>query len=97
MEGSWERSIIGFQSDDYRLFNIYMDGQDTTLLGVRYANNVRGIGGWATAANMYTFEFAASVSGDTWTFAACSRLFHSASGTHGTLENMTVTGIVGVL
>lgn len=97
--GSWKSGKITVPNTaDYSLFKIQMDGQGTTVLGIRYGEHIRGIGGYAGDADEATiYQFTATISGNTWTFKQCHSFKHNTSGNHGSATARTVTSIRGVV
>lgn len=97
--GSWKSGTITVPNTaDYSLFKIQMDGQGTTVLGIRYGEHVRGIGGYAGDADEATiYQFTATYSGNTWTFKQCHSFKHNVSSSHGSATARTVSSIRGVV
>lgn len=97
--GSWASGTVTVpNSADYVLFQIGMDGQGTSILGIRYGEHVRGIGGYSgDAGEVTTYHFTATRSGNTWTFKRCNSFKHTAGGSHGSATKRTVTTIRGLI
>lgn len=93
--GSWNAGeIYVSDTDKYVLYKITMSGMGTTVLAMRHANFIRGIGGYSTATpTIMSYQFAATIDGDYWTFVACNELTHS----NNTIKNCTVTSIEGII
>jgi hypothetical protein len=85
-------------SSAYTMFLIRMEGQGTVIPAFKYEPHIRGMGGYSSnTPTINSYQFAATVSGDTWTFVACNNFTHNPSGSHGTLNNRKVTSIIGVI
>ena len=93
--GSWNVGEITVpDTSKYLLYKISMYGMGTAILAIRNGNHIRGIGGYATAAgNILSYHFAATISGDTWTFVACKEIRHNDN----VMNDATVTGIAGLI
>ena len=103
--GNWSAGELGVTgSSKYRLYLITTVGrsdgstQGTTILAIRNGNYIRGIGGYENGTPTdYTYHFAATVNGDTWTFVGAGYMYHSASGSHSARTLLAVSKIEGVM
>lgn len=97
-DGSWSSGNITVpNTSKYIVFKVNMSGQGTSILAVKTGNYIRGIGGYATAApTISIYHFAATFSGNTWTFVNCLSLNHVPSGSHEKATSRTVSTIIGL-
>ena len=103
--GNWSAGELGVTgSSKYRLYLITTVGrsdgstQGTIILAIRNGNYIRGIGGYENGTPTdYTYHFAATVNGDTWTFVGAGYMYHSASGNHSARTLLAVSKIEGVM
>lgn len=101
-KGSWNSGTIKVTgTEKYTMYLIDMDGKATLIPVFRDASSIRGLGGYSSSSPAVTsYQFGATVSGENWTWVGCTGLYHAQkgvdSGIHGTLENMTVSRIIGV-
>ena len=95
--GSWSKdSITITDADHYRLFLVILSGKDTVIPVVQYNGVLRGSNGYPYSTETYTtYEFAATVSGSTYTFVRCGQRDHTASG-HGSWAACTVSKIIAI-
>lgn len=97
--GTWESgSITVPDTDKYTMFIIIMDGMGTVIPAFKNATYIRGIGGYTTnTPTTQTYQFAATISGNTWTFVACNAMEHKNGGSHSANSVRTVSKIIGFI
>lgn len=97
-EGSWESGDLTVENaDKFKLFQILMSGQGTTILAARTSQHIRGIGGYATAApKIYTYHFSATVAENTWSLVSCNSMVHNPGSSHDEANGKIVTSIYGL-
>lgn len=97
-EGSWESGDLTVENaDKFKLFQILMSGQGTTILAARTNQHIRGIGGHATAApKIYTYHFTATVAENTWSLVSCNSMVHNPGSSHDEANGKTVASIYGL-
>lgn len=94
--GTWSSgSITVPNTDKYRLFQITMSGQGTTVLAMKNGTYIRGIGGYSSGSSIINYYFSATISGNTWTFVSCESLNQTSSNASPT--DVAVTSIVGII
>ncbi len=93
--GSWSSGTITVPgSDQYSIFKISMQGQGTTILAAKQAQYVRGGNSYSSdTPSVVFYHFAATFSGEKWTFVACNS---NALGSTS-LNKITVTEIWGIV
>lgn len=97
--GSWESGTLTVaDTDKYNLFMLWMSGSGTSILAVKHGTHIRGIGGYSSAAkSIIYYQFAATVSGNTWTHVACNAMNHLPGSAHGELsESITISAVYGL-
>lgn len=97
--GSWSSGTITVSNTTkYSVYSISISGQGASILAIRKATHIRGIGGYSSATpTITTLHFTATVSGDEWTFVAANGFSHIPSGAHGELiSGLVINGIVGL-
>lgn len=97
--GTWDSgSITVPDTDKYTMFLIQMKDQGTVVPAFKLRTYIRGMGGYASdTPSITSYQFAATFSGNTWTFVACNSMTHTGSGNHSAKTNRTVVSIVGLI
>lgn len=95
--GSWASGSIKIEGlKNYKHFDIYLSGKGTVIPATLNGTYLRGAGSYPYSAEVMTsYEFAATVSGETATLVLCVQRDHTESG-HGSFGACTVTRIEGV-
>ncbi|MBQ8617664.1 MAG: hypothetical protein IJ418_09130 [Clostridia bacterium] len=96
--GSWSSGTITVPNTaNYSVFIIEMQGQGTVVPAIKNSTFIRGVGGYSSASpTITTYHFAATFSGDVWTFVACNSFQHTPGGNHGSRGDNIVTTIRGL-
>ena len=98
--GSWSSgSITVPNTSDYTMFLIGVSGHGTWIPAFEQDENyVRGMGGYVNATPTdYSYQFGATLSGNTWTYVYSDYLYHGSGSTHGTRSKTTISSIWGVI
>jgi len=99
--GNWNSGAITIPDfGKYSGFIITMVAQGTTIPVYRAPNSthMRGVGGYSSATpSIVTYQFTATVSGETLNFVACNSITHTVSGSHSAATNYVVGSIYGVV
>ena len=87
---------------DYRLYAIYMSGQGSVILGLRYAEDyIRGIGGYANNNNTnFTYHFGGTIGTDKKSInvISCNYIYHNGSSNHSANNTgLTITEMCGIV
>ena len=97
-EGNWEvGDIIVPEIGDYRFFLIILDGKGTAIPAVKQGKYLRGAGSYPYSDDIMTsYEFAATISGETCTLVRCVSRDHKSSGhtNNGTCKVSSIIGLV---
>lgn len=93
--GTWSSGTISVPgSSEYGLFQIRLSGQGTTIPVLKYGQHLRGMGGYSSATpTIITYQFTATISGDTWTFVACNSENHSTNA----VTSLVISSICGIV
>lgn len=96
--GSWSSGDIEVpNTSNYHLYQVTLKGQGTSILAIRRGSYIRGIGGYPTSAATSIHAFAATFSGNTWSFVRANVVAHTASGNHSAVETFAVESIRGII
>lgn len=84
-------------SSKYAVFLIVMGGN--RLLAFNEGGKIRGfdVSSGANSTTQWIHAFGADISGDVWTYKYGNELPHNQSSNHGSMTNMAVTKIVGLI
>lgn len=93
--GTWSSGTISVPgSSEYGLFQIRLSGQGTTIPVLKHGQHLRGMGGYSSATpTIITYQFTATISGDTWTFVACNSENHSTNA----VTSLVISSICGIV
>ena len=97
--GSWNSGTLDIpDTDKYNLFMLWITGSGTSILAVKHGTHIRGIGGYSSAAkSIIYYQFAATVSGNAWSYVASNAMNHIPSAAHGALsDGLAITNIYGL-
>lgn len=84
--------------NDYWLYRIIFESERTAIIGVKYGSYIRGIGGYATASNMWINTIGMTISGTSVTLDAALQASIGTGTSHAISTNTkSVVQIVGLL
>ena len=96
--GSWSSGSITVPNyTDYRAYLINMDGVGSSILAIRSASFLRGIGGYGASDVLYTYQLGVTSNGNTLTWGNCNMLRHNPSSNHGAFTIYNVSEIIGLI
>ena len=96
LESGESATVTGI--DDYWVYRIMLNSDNTAIIAVKYGSKIRGIGGFATASNMWINTLGMTVSGTSVKLDAALQASISTGTSHAiSTSAKSVSQIVGLL